>query len=467
MHNIFSTFVDTDDDSLRVVYTSWFISTFPSTEFTEDELYFYKFLEYCATLGVPAKRKYLETWCATELRSNISSLREKVKGCESINLDDPLGFEEIYKTTQEVLLDDFNVLAGFNTDPADFPVDCSKFMNDRKSERIVAILSSSFDKLQTTNDATQAGHYAMDELTLVEEIYDDDVLEDLAQGSAKEKVKSRFVTDFGLPAIDADSGGIYTKQLVDVEAQPGTGKTRFAIGHPAYNAAVKYNQNVLFYTLEQSYEEIEAMFLSRHIFEMFNVQIADKLIYNGTVPDDMMHYVESARIDLFESGKYGKIVIKEEVLFVESLIRTINTHDKMHGPFDLICIDYVGIIESRPAMYKREMTTADIISTSLKLLKRWARKRARAVLTVSQFNKEGIQAGKADKEITTDMAQGGIAVYRHTDYNIAISMTDEMHAMGKRRFSQPKVRSSAGFGTFIASVWMGVCLFQQDTKKSV
>ena len=65
------------------------------------------------------------------------------------------------------------------------------------------------------------------------------------------------------------------------------------------------------------------------------------------------------------------------------------------------------------------------------------------------------------------MAQGGITVYRNTDYNIAISMTETMRLQQKRRFSQPKVRASAGFGSFIADTRLGFCYFKQVVQKSV
>lgn len=466
MHNIFACFVDKDGDSQRPVYTSWFVEMFPSSEFNGDELLFYTYMTYCSVLGVSCKRKYLETWCATELRKTLVNTKVKVPGCEAINMSDPLGFEEIFRVSQQVLLDDFDALCNIDTPVIDFPVECAKFMNDRKTERIVSILSKSFDMLQTTNDATVAGDYAIGQLQVVDYIYDEAVLEDLVSGRT-ERTPLEFITDYGLPAIDTDSGGIYTTQLVDVEAQSGSGKTRFILGHPVYNAAVKYHKNVLIYALEQSTIELENMLIARHLFAMYGIQIDDTTIARGEVPEEYKSYVEAARIDLFESGKYGKIVIREDMLYAESIIRTITMHDKLLGPFDLICIDYVGLIETKPVAYQRELTQADIISLSLKVLKRFARKRKRGVLTVSQFNADGVRAGKADKEITTEMAQGGMSVYRHTDYNIAISMTDEMRAMGKRRFSQPKVRSSAGFGTFICSVWMGVCYFQQDAKKAV
>ena len=177
--------------------------------------------------------------------------------------------------------------------------------------------------------------------------------------------------------------------------------------------------------------------------------------------------VEAARYDLFESGKYGKIVCIESELYVENYLNKIRNWDKLKGPFDLIIIDYIGLMKSKPAQYQREKLKADIIATTFETFKGYIRTTRKAGIAISQFNREGIAAGNADKEITTEMAQGGITVYRNTDYNIAISMTETMRLQQKRRFSQPKVRASAGFGSFIADTRLGFCYFKQVVQKSV
>lgn len=465
MHNIFSYFVDNDGNPMRATDASWFVEVFPEQEFGEDERYFFQFLDYCSVLGVPIKRKYLETWCSTDLKKYIAALKIKVKGCEAINLEDPVGFEEVARVTTQVLLDDYTALEMLDAPEEDFPVALSDFINERRGERITECLSKTFNLLQETNDSVQAGDYATYQLNLINEIYDDSLLEDVSSRGASRNKKLCFISDYGIPAIDADSNGIYGTQLIDIEAQPGAGKTRLTIGCPLYTALVKFKRNVLFWALEQDKAEVEAMFVARHVFELFNVQVNDELILKDKVPEDLKDKVEAARIDLLESGKYGKLVIMERILYVETLIQSIKNIDRLRGPFDIIAIDYVGIIESAPAKFQKEKSVAEIISTSLKLLKRYARSTKKAIISVSQFNRDGITAGNADKEITTDMAQGGINVFRHTDYNIAMSYSPEMKAQNKRRLSQPKVRGTAGFGTFIMSVWMGICLFKQDTKK--
>ena len=223
----------------------------------------------------------------------------------------------------------------------------------------------------------------------------------------------------------------------------------------------------MFLALEQKEEEIRAMLTACHVFWMFGIQMNDKMILSHSIPDEIRPQYEAARYDLFESGKYGKFVVRELDLYVETFITKIRTLDKLHGPFDLITIDYMGLLESKPADYRRELTEYEIIKTGFKQFKRYLRRSGKAGIAVSQFNREGIQAGKQDKEISTDMAQGGIAVYRNTDYNIAMSMTETMKLQQKRRFSQPKVRSSAGFHNFIVDTRLGFCYFKQVVQKAV
>lgn len=452
----------------QIAYVSWFVDQFPVGEFQGDERLMYQFLEFCVNLEVPPKAKYLDTWCKTEMRKILLRDKTKVAGCETMDFNDPVAFETACQISTEVLRDDFDVLINMGFHMEDFPVDASEFINTRKKTRLTEVLSTTFNILQDKEDSEEAAEYAAEYLNLLNDIYDPESLEDLTETRKEvDKSKLRFVTDFGLPGIDQDSDGIYTTQVVGIEAQPGTGKTRLAIGHPCYRAVTMYKQNVMFVSLEQDRAEVEAMFVARHVFTLFGIVINDAMIWKNKVPLDLQDKVEAARIDLFESGKYGKLVIEQETLVVETFVKWLKNKDRLKGPFDLIAIDYMGLFESEPGKYQRKLDDWKTISEAYKLYKRYCRRSRKAGIAIGQFNAGGIAAGKADKEITADMAQGGINVYRHTDYNVAMSMTDEMRAREQRRFSQPKVRSSTGFGTFIAATKLGVCVFKQLAKDTV
>ncbi len=70
----------------------------------------------------------------------------------------------------------------------------------------------------------------------------------------------------GFPSLDKIIGGFRPGSLNVIAGSPGRGKTGLAL-NIAYNAAVKYNKRVLFYSLEESKDEIQskiALFASKN-----------------------------------------------------------------------------------------------------------------------------------------------------------------------------------------------------------
>lgn len=470
MNGIFTHFLqrsDSPSESKRLAYAAWFLDSIPPNEFEGDERLFYHFMDYCVSLNLPLRFRYLQIWLNTELKPLLMASKIKVPGCEALSFDDPVSFETIVQTTSEVLQDDYRTLEMMDSAIDDFVGEIAGYFSTQRELRLTQTLSETFNILNSTESSDEAASYALDTINSVKDIYDVSKLEDLNYQSTPDGSYMTRVSDSGIPAIDNDSGGIFTTQLIDIEAQAGAGKTRFVLGTYVYRALTIFKKNVLFCALEQNPAEIEAMLVAHHVFRLFNIQVSDKMITSGNIPAEVASQVEAARYDLFKSGKWGKFVVKELDLFVETFISKLRTLDKLDGPFDLVCIDYMGLLESKPAPYQRAMTEYEIIKTGFRRFKQYLRKSRKAGISVSQFNREGVQAGKADKEITTEMAQGGLAVYRNTDYNIAISMTDTMKVQQKRRFSQPKVRSSAGFGTFIADTRLGFCYWKQVVQKEV
>lgn len=472
MDKIFTHFIsrgDTVEANRRLAYASWFTSTIPLSEFDGDEKLFCEYMDYSVTLGIPITYKYFQVWLDTELREILHKTKVHVTGCETLRFEDPVSFETAYQTTVSVMSDNFNVLEAMESNVEDFPIEVAAYFKVRRSDRLTQTLARTFDILNDTNSVEDASDYVLDTINAINDIYDTSNLEDLdfSKKDINSNVTMFKVSDCGLPAIDKDSEGLFSTQLLGVEAQPGTGKTRFTLGTYCYRALTIHKKNVLFLTLEQKEEEIRAMLLACHIFWMFNIQVSDKMILTDKIPEEVRPKLEAAQYDLFESGKYGKFICKETDLYVETFITKLRTFDKLLGPFDLICIDYMGLIESKPAEYRKALEEYEIIKTAFKQFKRYLRRTGKAGIAISQLNRDGIQAGKNDKEISTDMAQGGIAVYRNTDYNIAMTMTNTMKLQQKRRFSQPKVRSSAGFTSFISDTRLGFCYFRQVVQKAV
>ena len=64
----------------------------------------------------------------------------------------------------------------------------------------------------------------------------------------------------GFPSLDKITGGFRPGSVNVIAGRPGAGKTTFAL-NVAYNAAVKYNKRVLFYSLVESKTDIANMVL--------------------------------------------------------------------------------------------------------------------------------------------------------------------------------------------------------------
>lgn len=471
MENIFTHFLsrgDKDGDLTRLTYATWFDEAIPLSEFSDDTRLFSEFVSFCVSLNVPITYKYLQVWCDTELRKLLHKTNIRVAGCETLSFEDPLSFETIYRTTEQVLKDNYNVLEKMESYLDDFKVEIASYFSQKKKERLTQTLASTFELLNSTDNVEEAAEFIADSVNAIQDIYSEEKIEELDNAKQlSDSTQMIKVTDCGLPAIDKDSVGLYTTQLFGVEAQSGTGKTRFVIGTYVYRALTVYHKDVVYISLEQKPQEIEAMLVAHHVFRMFNIQISDKMILTDTIPDEIRPQYEAAKYDLLQSGKYGKFVAVELDLYVETFITKIRALDKIKGPFDLICIDYMALIESKPAEFRKTLSEYEIIKTAFKYFKRYVRKTGKCGIAISQLNREGTAAGEADKVITQDMAQGGMNVYRHTDYNIAITATETMKLQQKRRFGQPKVRSSAGFARFICDTRLGFCYFKQTVKQAV
>lgn len=467
MHEIFNYFVSHEDgeDEKRLAYTNWFCTSFPIQEFKNEEAIFFDFMLYVQKLGLTPKEKYLQVYLDSELKKLLVERNIKVAGTETFSYEEPTALETALQITKETMLSLYQQMEAQKAYVKDFTIAIDQFMKTRLNERMVDVFGKTYDSVSNKNDTSEAVEYAMSQLSILSDIYDITKIEELVEIPLDINDTSPIV-DTGIPGIDSVISNIRRGQLVGLEAPPGAGKTRFALGVWSYRAAVEYKQNVLYYALEQTVAEVQAMLVSRHVLHMFNKQVPDKMIYENKVPKELHTMVDAARIDLFDSGKYGKIEIVETNLYVEDFIQKIKNKDMLNGPFDLIVIDHMYLIESKATGYGR-LSEFQILSRAYRLFKRYVRSARKGGIAVNQFNREGIEAAKNDKEVDSSMVAGGIEAHRNTDYNLMITYTSVMAAQQKRRISIPKVRSSEAFVPIILDSRLGCCYFYQIAKKDI
>ena len=468
LHSVFAQFISKDDglDTKRLGYLSWFCNQFPAEEFSGEEAIFYDFLHYCSHLAVPLKQKYFEVYMSTELKKFLIASKTKIPGTETLSYEEPNSLATAIATTQEVMLANYRELEATDVALEDFTVDICKFMHERLDRRTVEILGRTYDIISQKGDTGTAAEWAREQLAALSDIYDEESLEDITDFVGTGEDTMEPLIDTGIPAIDKDIVALCRKQLLDISAGPGAGKTRFALGVFAHRAALA-GLNVLYYTLEQTKAEARAMLTARHTLHMFGDIVSDKMILTKGVPVELTAKVEAARVDLFESGKYGKIDVQETDLFLEDFIEKIKTQDRISGPYDIIIIDHMSLLQVKETKYGRPMEDYRVIAKGYRKFKRYVRKSNKGGISVNQFNREGVSASKADKDIDATMGAGGMEAYRSTDVNIVITYTDTMAAQGLRKVSMPKSRSSAGFGSIMLTTKLACCYFAQLPKKQV
>lgn len=472
MNTIFRHFIDRPSDDLKTKnirkgLASWFLNSFPHSEFLNEDRVMYDVVEQASSLGITSGEKYLEVYIRTELKPFLYKHKVKVQGTEGLIFEDPLSLDQAYAITSDVLRAEYYGILQDSEEIDDFPIEIVEFMQVQKDNRVLDLLMNAHEISTGVSRGNigsgDAAEILQQESQAILEIYDKDKLVELGEifpqllesEDGKGTTKFKFGMYTGIPTIDNDTRGVYTSRVYGIEGAPGRGKTRFAIGVFGYRAAVQHNLNVSFRTLEQSVEEIEAIFVSLHVYFLFGKIVPDNFILSedSIKDEDIKNKVKAARQDLFKSGKYGKIKVKQDKLYLGTFIQAFKQQDRLEGGMDMYIIDYMALIEQEAPKqgerYYRHLDEWKIIQQAYRKFKAYCLHNGKIGVALNQLNRSGIEKSNAGKATDENDAQGGVEVYRSTDYNIVVGGTEEMMAQSKRQLYNPKKRSSKGIGVLM------------------
>ena len=478
--NIFSYFIKRKTDSkedgkVRLAFMTFFTIHFPIGEFVKENKLFWHLCGYATTLGVNINEKLIDIYVKTELKEFILKNRLHVKGTEKFKLDDPTQIGTIIRITSDLLYSEYDRLLSLEESSVeDFIVDVKEWMKVNKNKSLEKVLTNGFKMMDEvvkgrvgTDDSLDYVLTAGNDLKL---IYDEDILEDLQEPEEILDEDIEFITDSGIPGIDNDTGGIYQTQMFGIEASAGEGKSRFVRGTYCYRCATLYKRNVLDFMLEQSKSEVEALYISRHIFELRNLVITDSMIitkqdkFGNPISEEIRQIIEIAKFDLFKSGQYGKIHIVADMLYLETFIERIKMLDMRHGPFDLILIDYMTLIEQEDTSGYARLQEHQVYKFAYKWFKRYLRKTKKAGIAVNQLKGEEAKDVSAGKEASRNGGSGTLESRKTPDRVDVISSTNAMKRKNMRRITPVKARSSEGATDVLLNTRMGQCVFQQATN---
>lgn len=452
MDKIFKYFVKEFPNTVR--YINWFVKNFPEDEFSGIDKVLYFFLEYCSHLGIIAKKKYLLVFLDTELKKLVRQHNIRVDSLTAnFNYDEIAAFEQAVQTISTATVDYYDKFCEVEAldDLSEFKVELSLFMNQNLQNKIMSTFTDQFSKMTQGGDIILVADETRTALSGAREVYNVEKLSTLdfavreQQDTGDTIGKARLITKTGIPAIDEDYGGLFTKALITFAGQPGGGKTRFLLAVYVYPSLVYSKVGVFMNELELEDYEINNILISIHIANLYKLKIPDRDMNRGDLSDEQRKIVESARIDLFESGKYGKFKLDTKPLAVEGLYDSTMNILRTHPEIKVWCCDYLGLIRSNPSDKYSRKNRADIIDEALVNAKLIAKDGDVASVCVNQYNDEGNKAAYAGKPITVGMIQGGQSIQRHSDYDVAITFTEEQRVAQMRMISTTKVRSAVGF----------------------
>lgn len=448
----------------------WFTDSFVNASFQGVDAMLMQFLKYCAELGVPAKRTYLEVFLRTEGKKCIKKNNIRLDTMSPLNYDEPGSLEEAYRVIAAATLTRYDICVKTDLTDKVFKVEMKTFIQMQKTVELQKVFADTYPKLvngSSDEDIIQDLQVLLDSIATQYDVAKLDNL-DFIMGRAYtkgERNKQTFLFKTGIPCIDGDMGGFYSKQCWTFTGPPGGGKTRFAAIHFAYQAAVYYKLDVLFDELELTASEVENILIAYHIANIYGgkIKIPDNIMNRNQMSEQQSRFYESARIDLFESeGKYGKIVISTDSLEVESLKKKRLQYFKLNRKTLLWVVDYLGLLRSKPLnKFERQLAGYEIIELGIKKIKDIAKIADIGALCVCQYNDEGVKASEAGKTIMPGMVQGGHVIQRHSDYDIAMAMTLEQKLANMRTLSIIKQRSAAGFTNVPLQVDLSVSIFRQ------
>lgn len=470
MNKVFKWFTAEGACEHAEAYTSWFARTFDVSNFSGIEKLFYCFLSYCAKLSVVPRRAFLVAYLSVDAKRDIKKYNIKTDTMESYDYREASQLEAAFSIIAQVAKDTYEQYLEEDISSRDFKVDIYDYMVSRSSEDIQKAMLDTYPKLTDGSDVRELSEHLKADLVTIEETFNTDKIKEIDYSSSSNdgETKMRFLCPTRIPAIDGDCGGIYTRMLVTIAAQPGGGKTRLALVHYAYQVLTVAKQDVLFYETELSVSQTKNILIAYHITQIYGgrIKIPDSLMNK---PEDMTEQqkqiYESAKIDLFESDKYGKFIVKEECI-VENLEDELRSFVKISDKPGLIVIDYMGLIESVPASkWDKSLDDYQIITNAYKIVRKILKAYDVGAVCINQYNDKGIDAAYAGKPMRSGYIQGGHITHRHTDYHLDMTYTEEQWLAHVRGLSSSKSRGSGGFSNALLQLDLSVSYFTQQVKQ--
>lgn len=451
------------------IYTQWFANTFTPDNFSGIEQLYACFIKYCAHLNIVPTQSFLESYLKIDGMSDVKRYNIKLEEMGVYDYNQLSQLMEAYEVIKQVASSTFEVYLESDLEDRDFKVDMYDYMSSMKSEKITQAMMRALPALQDGSNVTEVSMDLRSTLAKIDDTYNVDKIKnvDFTPSSNRDKQKMEFIAWTRIPCIDDDAKGIFTHLMYTINGQPSGGKTRLAFIHFVYSVLVEAKRDAAVYATELTESQCENILIAYHITQLYGgtIKIPDQLMNQGRLTPEQERIVESARIDLFESGKYGKLIIRDECV-VETLENELWSLTRTYPNLAMVMIDYMGLVKSKPIdRFSRRLEQYQIITDAYVAVRNVIRVVPMCAVCLNQYNDDGIKAATAGKMIGPGHIQGGHIVHRHTDYDLSITYTEDQKLAQLRNLQNSKTRGTTGFHPAVLRVDLSVSKFEQEVSE--
>lgn len=463
MNRIFKWLTKEGNPETGKAYTSWFSRSFNPKDFTGIDQLLVCFLVFCGKLQVCPSKQFLQAYLTTDAKTDIKKYNIKVDTMNALDYREASQLEEAVDIMKETALATYDDYLTEELQDRDFKVDVYSYFNDAKSNAIQNAILSMYPKLTDGSSISDVSSGMRNKLVEIEETYDVGKIKEIDDES--DEAKMDFICKTTIPCIDGDIGGIYTRLITTINGQPAGGKSRFAFIYYAYQVMTQAKKDVMIYSTELTATQVKNIMIAYHILMLYDrkYKIADTIMNRyDEMSEDQKKIYEAAKIDLFESGNYGHLTIKEDCV-VERLEDEVRAEHSLRDDLKLIVIDYMGLLQSNPTdKYAKSKDVYEIITDGYIIVRKLVKTLNMHAVCINQYNDKGIDAAYAGKPIRSGYVQGGHISNRHTDYDLSITYTEEQKIGNYRALSVSKTRGTRGFANILFAVDLAVSEFRQE-----
>lgn len=464
MQHIIRWLTEEAGDERASLYIQWFNTNFKPESFKGINSLLLCYVKYCAKLNIKCNRYNLDVYLRIDAMSDIKKYRIKVDEVQAYNYEELSQLMEATSILTNICLATYDAAIQEPIEGKDIKVELYDFISRLQSDSIMGAILAALPKLEDGSNKADVSRKLRSDLTTIDREFDTDSISGLDYEGCDDDDNMRLICKTDVPAIDSDVGGIFSKMIYTINAQPAGGKTRFTLANFVYPALCA-GKDVLYYSTELSKAQVKNILVAYHVSTKYRgmVKIPDTLINKGQTTPEMDSYIYSAREVLFSGHApgMGRLIINTDC-YADTLLDEINSYKAADPNLDLVVIDYMGLLEmSHPDKY-RSAEQYQVITEGYKAVRKAVRKLDMAAVCVNQFNDEGIKSALAGKPIKSGDIQGGHIVHRHTDYNLDITYTEVHKSRNQRLISVSKTRGSEGFTNVVFNTQLGISVFEQS-----